>query len=278
MPQPRSLPHVQLQLQVAHYNAGLKAAEYKVLDSLRFEARESESRLRKENKHINELNQSLTAKLKGKTASEDKVLRSENDRLKEEVAHLRAQLETKAAESQQKYSIIASNKQQIADLTNDLAAEQAATHHHDACNELEATLREGYDMFSLLNEDLEEKVKTLTAERDDFQSKLKSVTETQQNNLTENVPFECDGTPDCTSCVPHLQSALHSARAEGARALKWIDMRNHRINAWTKFSEQQNQVAHDRHADVRSWVTTQRAPSTSFTLVSSTCGSVPKVV
>jgi hypothetical protein len=28
-------------------------------------------------------------------------------------------------------------------------------------------------MFSLLNEDLEEKVKTLTAERDDFQSKLK---------------------------------------------------------------------------------------------------------
>lgn len=169
----KKLPHVQLQLQVAHYNAGLKAAEYKVLDSLRFEARESESRLRKENKHINELNQSLTAKLKGKTASEDKVLRSENDRLKEEVAHLRAQLETKAAESQQKYSIIASNKQQIADLTNDLAAEQAATHHHDACNELEATLREGYDMFSLLNEDLEEKVKTLTAERDDFQSKLK---------------------------------------------------------------------------------------------------------
>jgi chromosome segregation ATPase len=174
----KKLPHTQLQLKVAHYNADLKAAEYKHLDSLRFEAQESVSRLRKDNKRLSELNQSLTATLEDKAASEDKVLRSENDRLKEELDRLRAQAEAKNEDCQQKDAIIAGKEKDITDLKEDIAANQTITdstspHNHEGCNELEAAIQEQSDFFSSRCTELEVKVGTLTAERDEFQSKWK---------------------------------------------------------------------------------------------------------
>ncbi|KAG9199719.1 hypothetical protein G6514_007944 [Epicoccum nigrum] len=96
-----------------------KVFEIKRLDSIRvaIEACIPQFRLKKEDKQISELTQSLMTTLEGKAASEDKVLQSENDRLKEEIARLRAQLEIKTAECQQKDAIVASEKRDIADLT-----------------------------------------------------------------------------------------------------------------------------------------------------------------
>ena len=173
----KKLAHVELQLRVAHYNADLKAKEKERHDSLRWEAYESASRLRKDNKRLSELNQSLTATLEGK-AAEDKVLKSENDQLKEELARLRAQLETKTEECQQKDAIIAGKKEDIAELEECLAASQtiadrASPQNHEGCNELEEALREQSDFFSSRCADLEVKVGTLTTERDEFQSKWK---------------------------------------------------------------------------------------------------------
>ena len=170
----QKLPHVQLQLRVAQYNADIKAAEYKRLDSRRYEAYESESRLKKDNKRLSELNKSLTATLEEKAASEDKALQSENDNLKEEIARLRAQLETKTEEVQQKDAIIASKEQDVASLKEGIAAEQTtSSHNHEGCDALEEAFRESSDLYSSLCSELEDKVRTLTAERDDFQSKPK---------------------------------------------------------------------------------------------------------
>jgi chromosome segregation ATPase len=170
--------YTKLQLKIAHYNADIKAAEYKRLETRRFESFESESRLKKDNKRLSELNQSLTATLEDKAASENKVLESENDRIKEELARLKAQLEKKTKECEQKDAIIAGKEQDIAGLKEDIAANETDTdhnssHNHEGCDELEAAIQEQSDFFSSRCTDLEVKVRTLTAERDDFQSKLK---------------------------------------------------------------------------------------------------------
>ena len=170
----QKLSHVQTQLRVAQYNADMKAAEYKRLDSRRFELYESESRLKKDNKRLSELNKSLTATLEEKAASEDKALQSENDNLKEEIARLRAQLETKSEEVEQKDAIIASKEQDVASLKEGIAdAQTTSFHNHEGCNALEEAFRESSDFYSSLCSELEDKVSILTAERDDFQSKWK---------------------------------------------------------------------------------------------------------
>ena len=169
----QKLEHVQMQLRVAHYNAEIKAAEYKQRDLRRYEAYESESLLKKDNKRLNELNKSLTATLEEKVASEDKALQSENDTLKQELARLRAHLETKTEELEQKDVIIASKDQDLAGLKEDLAAVQITSHNHEGCDAAEEAYRESSEFYMSLNSGLEDKVRVLTAERDDFQSKWK---------------------------------------------------------------------------------------------------------
>jgi uncharacterized protein (DUF3084 family) len=210
----KKLPHTQLQLKVARYNADLKAAEYKRLESRRFEAYKSESRLRKDNKRLSELNQSLTATLEDKAASENKVLESENDRLKEEFARLKAQLEKKTEQCEQKDAIIAGKEQDIAGLKETITANETDTdhtssHNHEGCDELEAAIQEQSDFFSSRCTDLEVKVRTLTAERDDFQSKLK----------VSEVPLSLFD-PCLTQAVCHGDTAEQSHRERFSR-MRW---------------------------------------------------------
>jgi chromosome segregation ATPase len=154
------LPATALKLKVAEYDLKRKTEDYKKLEAKHLEACKSEIRVKKEKKQLEKTVVALTNHLDGNTTPDEKKLQTENERLKGELATLKAQLEHKTEECAMK-------DQFIADLTDDFAAYQDVTsdtlaRRHDSCDELNAALDEQCGM--------------LTAERDYLQSHIDMLT------------------------------------------------------------------------------------------------------
>lgn len=112
----------------------------------------------------------LTAQVEGKLTPKDKDIEAENEKMKEGLVMLRAQLKDKIDECEMK-------EQLISDLTEDFAAYQSVTsdtwaHRHDGCNELNAALDEQCEMLTVEHSTLHNNLNRLIIERHDLQRKF----------------------------------------------------------------------------------------------------------
>ncbi|KAL1607262.1 hypothetical protein SLS59_002225 [Nothophoma quercina] len=121
------LPSAELKLKVAEYEIQRKTDGCKRLEAKHLNACKSEIRAKKEYKLLVKIVEPHTSQLESKTEPEEKDVMAENEKPKEELTMLRAQLESRTVECEAKDTVIAeltkdckvlvaSNKQEILDL------------------------------------------------------------------------------------------------------------------------------------------------------------------
>ncbi|KAJ8108522.1 hypothetical protein OPT61_g8117 [Boeremia exigua] len=272
----QKLPDAILKLKVTEYDLQRKTDEYKRLEAKQLDARKSEIRVKKENRQLAKSMESLSAQLKGDCTPEDMRLKTENEMLKKELAMMKTQLKDKTDECEMK-------DRDINDLREDFAAYQSVTsstwaHRHDACNELVAVLEEQCSTLTQQRDALESnlntlhhKINTLTIERDSLQNQFTDAIKAHKMELEDYDSLKCQGSSSCTSCVLHLERSLRISRAAESQALQLVDQVNHdRMVAWNQLHEHQTRAVQEHYVAVGTWVSSQRAPSMSPTLVSPT--------
>ncbi|KAF2627056.1 hypothetical protein BU25DRAFT_448834 [Macroventuria anomochaeta] len=171
------LPDTKLKLEVAEYEIKRQSDECKRLEAKHLDARKSEIRVKKENKQLTKIVESLTAQFEGKATPEEKCIKTENEKLMKKLAMLSAQLKSKIEECEIK-------DQAFNDLREEFAAYLSVnsdtwSHRHDSCNELVAALEEQCGMFAAERDALEANLNTLyhknnflTIERDNLQGRF----------------------------------------------------------------------------------------------------------
>ncbi|KAF3002934.1 hypothetical protein E8E13_003429 [Curvularia kusanoi] len=264
----QKLSQTELELKVAKHNATKMAEGYKRLEAKHLHAEKIQIRLKNENRILYKTIASLTTDLEATAARVESDLQIENDDLRKEIAQLRSELKHQTEKCQAKDTTIAEMKRDIVAFQEFMAVEQESDsqnflHRHDACNEMEALLREQAHMDSLRFADLEEKMEVVKAERDDLHNKLKAV--------HESFSIQCSGTWDCTSCVPHLEHAVRSSRAAEACALQSADQAiRDRMHAYEQLHRLHKQASQYGLARDESWVGSPYTPDMSSATASPT--------